>query len=37
MRLAVSFSLAVGALPMSVMLLSVTATWIVEWLSVGSL
>lgn len=37
MRLAVSFSLLVGALPIRVMLLSVTATWIVAWLSVGSL
>jgi len=36
MRLAVSFSFAVGALPISVMLLSVTATWMLAWLSVGS-
>ena len=37
MRLAVVFSFAVGALPISVMLLSVTATWMEVPLSVGSL
>src|SRR4051794_8344067 len=37
MRLAVCYSFPVGVLPISVMLLSVTMTWILAWLSVGSL